>query len=322
MNRTRTRNLVPDLNELFYFAKVVDNGGFTAAQRAIGIPKSRLSRRVGELEKRLGVRLLQRDTRRLALTDAGKLFHEHSRAMMIEAEDAIETILMLRSSPRGVVRLDCPVTASHTLLAPLVAGFLQRCPEVTLRVQVTSRVIDLFEDDVDIALRVRSFVDDTAGLIVQRFWTTPQHLVAAKSLLNKFRPVTFENLRKLPTLDLSPRDGRHVWHLTAPDERSHEYAHAPRLITDDIESLRQAALAGEGAVALPEIVCGPDLRAGRLLEVLPGWYLPDHQLYAAFLSRRGLMPPVKHFLDYLSERFGSYRPVFRRSDQAPRTSNP
>jgi DNA-binding transcriptional LysR family regulator len=306
MNRTLMRHAVPDLNELFYFAKVVDYGGFSAAQRAIGIPKSRLSRRIAELEKQLGVRLLQRDTRRFSMTDAGKLFHEHCRAMMIEAEDAINTVLMLRSSPRGAVRLSCPVTASHTLLAPLVAGFLQRYPEVTLRVHVTNRVTDLFEDEVDIALRVRSFVDDTAGLIVQRLWATPQHLVAAKSLFNRFRPITFDNLRKLPTLDLSPHDGRHVWHLKASDERSHDYVHQPRLITDDMESLRQAALAAQGVAALPEIVCGPDLRAGRLVAVLPGWSLPDHQLYAAFLSRRGLMPAVKHFLDYLSERFGGY----------------
>jgi DNA-binding transcriptional LysR family regulator len=299
------RNLVPDLNELFYFSKVVEYGGFTAAQRAIGIPKSRLSRRLAELEKRLGLRLLQRNTRRLSLTDPGKLFHEHCRAMMIEAEDAINAVLTLTSSPRGVVRTSCPVTASQMLLSPLVPGFLKRFPEVSLRVQVTNRVVDLFEDDVDVSLRVRSFVDDTAGLIVQRFWTTPQHLVAAKSLLNRYQLVTPENLYKLPTLDLSPRDGRHVWHLKTSEGRSFEHVHQPRLVTDDMESLRQAALAGQGAVALPEIVCGPDLRSGKLIPVLPGCSLPDHQLYAAFLSRRGLMPAVKHFLNYLSDRFSA-----------------
>ena len=316
MDRTRARPLVPDLNELFYFAKVVDNGGFTAAQRVIGIPKSRLSRRIAQLEKRFGVRLLQRDTRRLSLTRAGKLFHEHCEAMMVEAEDAIDTILQLRSSPHGVVRLSCPVTASHALLAPLVAGFLQRYPEVTLRVQVTNRVIDLFEDDVDIALRARSFVDETQGLIVQRFWTIPQYLVAAKSLLSRYRSFTPDNLEKMPTLDLSPRDGRHVWHLKTSEGRSHEHVHQPRLVTDDMESLRQASLAGQGVVALPEFMCRSDLRSGKLVAVLPGWSLPHHQLYAAFLSRRGLMPAVKHFLDYLSERFSAYGPVRQRSDQA------
>jgi DNA-binding transcriptional LysR family regulator len=316
MNRTKPRALIPDLNALFYFSKVVEYGGFSATQRATGIPKSRLSRRMAELEKELGVRLLQRNTRRLSLTDAGKLFHEHCRAMMVEAESAIDTVLTLKSSPRGVVRVSCPVTASQILLSPVVPGFLQRCPEVTLRVQVTNRVIDLFEDDVDLALRVRSFVDDTAGLILQRFWTTPQYLVAAKSLLNRHRPATLEGLRKLPTLDLSPRDGRHVWHLKAPDGRSHQYVHQPRLITDDMESPRQAALAGQGAAALPEVVCGLDLSSGNLVMVLPGWTLPKHQLYAAFLSRRGLMPAVKHFLDYLSESFSDTGPSKRQRDHA------
>jgi DNA-binding transcriptional LysR family regulator len=315
MNRTEATALIPDLKALFYFSKVVDYGGFSAAQRAIGIPKSRLSRGMAELEKELGVRLLQRNTRRLALTEVGKLFHEHCRAMMVEAEGAIDAVLKLTSSPRGVVRVSCPVTASQTLLSPVVAGFLKRCPEVTLRVQVTNRVVDLFEDDVDLALRVRSFVDDTAGLIVQRFWSTPQHLVAAKSLLNRHRPANLDDLRKLPSLDLSPRDGRHVWHLKSPDGRSHECVHHPRLITDDMESLRQAALAGLGAVALPEIVCDSDLRSGSLVAALPGWALPKHQLYAAFLSRRGLMPGVKHFLEYLSESFSDPRPSIRRRDR-------
>jgi DNA-binding transcriptional LysR family regulator len=303
MNRTHSALVIPDLNALFYFSKVVEYGGFSAAQREIGIPKSRLSRRMAELEKELGVRLLQRNTRRLALTEIGKLFHEHCRAMTLEAEGAIGAVLKVKDSPRGIVRVSCPVTASQVLLTPVLPGFLQRCPEVTLRVQVTNRIVDLFEDDVDLALRVRSFVDDTAGLIVQGFWTNPQRLLAAKSLLKQHRPANLQDLRKLPTLDLSPRDGRHVWHLKDPDGRTHEYFHQPRVITDDMQSLRQAALAGYGAVALPEVVCAADLRSGSLAEVLPGWTLPKHQLYAAFLSRRGLMPAVKNFLDYLSESF-------------------
>ena len=237
--------------------------------------------------------------------------------MIVEAEDAIDAVLALKSSPRGTVRLSCPVTASHALLAPVVAGFLGRCPEITLRVQVTNRVIDLFEDDVDIALRARSFVDDAAGLIVQRFWTIPQYLVAAKSLLNRYRSFTPENLQSLPTLDLTPCDGRHVWHLKTPDGRVHEHVHQPRLVTDDMESLRQAALAGQGAVALPEFMCRSDLRAGKLVALLPGWSLPNHQLYAAFLSRRGLMPAVKHFLNHLGESFSSgHGPIYHGNDQA------
>lgn len=133
-----------NLNDLMYFSQVVEHGGFSAAERVLGISKSRLSRRLTELEATLGVRLLQRSTRKLALTEAGQLFYQHCQAMLSEAQAAMNAVQQLRSAPRGTVRVSVPVTVSQTMLSRLLPEFLRRYPEVRVQIRVTNRVIDLF----------------------------------------------------------------------------------------------------------------------------------------------------------------------------------
>jgi DNA-binding transcriptional LysR family regulator len=292
-----------NLNDLMYFSQVVEHGGFSAAERVLGISKSRLSRRLAELEAALGVRLLQRSTRKLALTEAGELFYRHCQAMLSEAQAAMNAVQALRSSPRGTVRVSVPVTLSQTLLSGILPEFLVRYPEVRVSIRVTNRVIDLYEDSVDIALRVRSDPPDSANIVVRPLWRTKQMLVGAPSLLGQHAPpLVPADLARFETLDTPSGDGRHVFHLIAPDGRRHVHEHEPRLVTADLMTIREAVLEGVGIAALPEMMYGAALRSGRLSPVMPGWSLPAPQLFAAFVSRQGMVPAVRAFVDYLVEK--------------------
>lgn len=292
-----------NLNDLMYFAQVVEHGGFSAAERVLGVSKSRLSRRVAELEASLGVRLLQRSTRKLSLTEAGDRFFRHCQLMLSEAQAAMNAVQELRSSPRGTVRVSVPVTVSQTILSNILSDFLLRYPEVRVSVRVTNRVIDLYDDSVDVALRVRSDPPDSANIVVRPLWRTQQMLVGAPSLLSQHSPpLTPADLERFQTLDTPSADGRHVFHLIAPDGQRHMHEHEPRLVTADLSTIREAVLDGVGIAALPEMMYGASLRAGQLSPVMPDWTLPTPQLFAVFVSRQGMVPAVRAFVDFLVEK--------------------
>jgi DNA-binding transcriptional LysR family regulator len=291
-----------DLNDMVYFAEVVDRGGFAAAGRALGIPKSKLSRRVAELEGRLGVRLLQRTTRKLSLTEAGEIFLRHSVAMREEAEAASEAVAQVQSEPRGTIRVVCPVTVAQITVGPLIPLFLEKHPQVRIEMEVSNRVVDLVQDGVDVALRVRSTLDASGSLVVKNLGMTQGLLVASPALLQRHgRPDTVEGLDRLPTLAMSATDGKTAWHLVGPDKREHEFQHRPVYTADDLLTLKYAILKGVGMCILPDYMCRREIRLGELEQVLPGWAPRPGVVHAVFPSRRGLLPAVRRFLDFLGE---------------------
>ena len=291
-----------DLNDMLFFAEVVDRGGFAAAGRALGIPKSRLSRRIAELEGRLGVRLLQRTTRKLSLTPAGELFHRHSVAVREEAEAADEALAAVRTEPRGTLRVTCPVTIAQTTLGPLMPLYLARHPHVQVDLRVTNRVIDLVQEGVDVALRVRASVDDSGSLVVKTLGRTFGLLVASKAQLEREgRPAGIDDLQRLTTIAMSSAEGRAVWQLVGPGGREHAFQHRPVYTADDLVTLLHAVVQGTGMCVLPDYLCRRDLRAGTLEQVLPGWAPAPSVIHAVFPSRRGLVPAVRSFLDFLGE---------------------
>lgn len=291
-----------DLNDMFYFAEVVDSGGFAAAGRALGVPKSKLSRRVAALELRLGVRLLQRTTRRLSLTEAGEAYHRHCVAMREEAEAAEEAVAVVHQAPRGTVRVSCPVTLAQSTVGHLVPGFLAQHPEVRIDMVVTNRVVDLVQEGIDIALRVRPTLDDSGSLIVKNLAMTRGMLVASPKLLDRLgRPQSPEDLQGLPTMAMSSADGRASWHLLGPGERAHDLQHRPVYTADDLLTLKYAALQGTGLCTLPDYMCADELDSGELERVLPGWAPRPAVIHAVFPSRRGMVPAVRRFLDHLGE---------------------
>ena len=291
-----------DLNDMVYFAEVVDRGGFAAAGRALSVPKSKLSRRVAELESRLGVRLLQRTTRKLSLTEAGELYHRHAVAMREEAEAAEDAVAAVQNEPRGTIRVTCPVTLAQTTIGPILPPFLKDHPHVRIDMLVTNRAIDLVQEGVDVALRVRASVDDSGSLVVKRLAPTYGLLVASPQLLDREgRPQNADDLQKLSTVAMSAADGRASWHLLGPHGREHTLQHKPRYTADDLLTLRYFVLEGSGMSVLPDYMCQRDIREGKMQEVLPGWAPPPAVIHAVFPSRRGLVPAVRRFLDFLGE---------------------
>jgi DNA-binding transcriptional LysR family regulator len=299
-----------DLNDMLYFAEVVDKGGFAAAGRALGIPKSKLSRRVAELEARLGVRLLQRTTRKLSLTEAGELYHRHCVAMREDAEAAEEAVAQVQSEPRGTVRIVCPVTLAQSTIAYIVPGFLARYPLVRVEMEVSNRIVDLVQDGIDVALRVRPTLDDSGSLVVKNLGQTQAFLVGSPVQLAREGPVaTVEDLAKLSTLAMSAADGRTSWKLAGPQAREHEFVHRPAYTANDLLTLKIATLQGAGICLLPDYMCDAELADGRLVLVLPGWAPRAAVVHAVFPSRRGMAPAVRRFLDFLGEHVSGERLV-------------
>ena len=293
----------PDLNDLIYFAEVVERGGFAAAGRALGIPKSRLSRRISALEAQLGVRLLQRTTRQLSLTDAGETYLRHCQAVREAAQAAADAVAQVQTEPRGTVRVSCPVTLAQTVLAGLMPEFLALYPLVRIEMQISNRVVNVVEEGVDVALRVRSTLDDSASMVVKRLDDSVQILVASPVLVARHgMPDSVAALARFESLAMSATDGRAVLHLVAPDGRAHTLQHSPRYVADDLLTLKFAALAGTGMCWLPDYLCAGEVQSGQLVQLLPGWTAPRGIVHAVFASRRGLTPAVRRFLDFLGER--------------------
>ncbi len=294
-----------DLNDMVLFAEVLDHGGFAAAGRAVGLPKSRLSRRVARLEEQLGVQLLQRSTRKLSLTPAGELFLGHCIEMREAAAAAFEAIAAQQTEPRGTVRLSCPVALAQSPLNTLLPIFLARCPQVRVELRILNRPVDPVEDGVDIALRVRPQIEDSTTLVAKTFGISRAVLVASPSLLARQGPIASPaDLGQLDTMAMSVSDGRSGWKLEGPQNQQHVHSHVPRFVADDLLVLVGAAVAGTGAALLPDYLCRENLLAGSLVEVLPGWGPPPGITHAVFPARRALVPAVRRLIDFLAENLG------------------
>jgi DNA-binding transcriptional LysR family regulator len=300
---------VQDLNDMLFFAEVVERGGFAAAGRALGLPKSRLSRRVAELEGRLGVRLLHRTTRRLSLTDVGAQYLRHCVAVREEAEAAADVVALVHSEPRGTLRVSCPVTLAQTVVGELLPRFMGLYPLVRVEMQVSNRVVNLVEEGIDVALRVRPTLEDSGSLVIKPLGISQGLLVGSPAqLARQGRPATPQDLARLDTLSMAANDGRAAVRLFGPDGATHEWAHQPRFVADDLLTLKFAVLYGVGICVLPDYMCRDEIQAGSLVPVLPGWNPAPGRVHAVFASRRGLAPAVRRFLDFLGEHIGNTVP--------------
>ncbi|VTU21315.1 MULTISPECIES: LysR family transcriptional regulator [unclassified Variovorax] len=298
-----------DLNDMVFFAEVAEHGGFAAASRALGIPKSRLSRRVADLEAQLGVQLMQRSTRRLSLTPAGELYLRHCAAMRDAAQAAAEAVAQVQTEPRGTVRLSCPVTLAQSALGPLLPIFMQRYPAVRIEMRVLNRPVDPVEEGVDLALRVRPQIEDSATLVAKTFGVSRGILVANPEQLRKQGPVrTPADLSKLDTVSMSSGEGRTHWRLEGPDGAVETHSHTPRYVADDLLTLKFAVVQGTGASVLPDYMCRGELKAGQLVEVLPGWGPAPGITHAMFPARRALVPAIRRLIDFLAENLNGDEP--------------
>ncbi|RFP18768.1 MULTISPECIES: LysR substrate-binding domain-containing protein [unclassified Duganella] len=290
-----------DLNDIFYFVKVVEHGGFTQAGRALNMPKSKLSRRIAALEAAHNVRLLQRTTRHFSVTAMGQEFYERCQGVLVEAEAAREVMQRVHAEPQGVIRMSCPTALLDYRIGDLVARFMAEYPKVQVHLDATNRRVDVLGEGLDLALRVRFPPLENVDLVMRVLSGSPQRLVASPALLAAHaRPADPAALADLPSLDWGPVR-EHAWQLLGPGDAEAQVRHRPRYITDDMTALRQAALRGTGIVQLPEMVVEADLKQGRLLDVLPGWAPKGGIIHAVFPSRRGLLPGIRLLIDFLAE---------------------
>jgi DNA-binding transcriptional LysR family regulator len=306
-----------DLNDLVYFAAVVTHRGFSPAARALGLPKSSLSRRVARLETELGVRLLERSTRRFSVTELGQEFYGHCRAVIADAEAAAEVAARMHGEPAGHVRISCPPGLVHGAIARNAPKFLAAHPKLRLQIVVTNRRIDLIDEGVDIALRVRTRLDTDAGYQMRSFGQSRSFLVASPGLLQRLgNPMIPAALSSLPTLGMNPRLRREPWRLIGPNGAEETVEHEPVLSSDDFAVLLEATLAGAGLALLPESICGDGLGRGTLVRALPDWRGEDGIIHLVFTSRRGLLPSVRACIDFLSKAVPAECTEFRHRQLA------
>ena len=302
-----------DLNDLFFFAHVVEHGGFAAAGRALGIPKSRLSRRVAALEERLGVRLIQRSTRRFSVTELGLLYHRRCVAVLVEAEAAQAVIDNMRAEPQGVIRVACPPGLLACGLGGSIAGFMAVNPKVEIQLRAPHRHVDVIGDGYDVVIRPGSIGPDQGSLVARKLGELSRCIVANPAILTGHpAPQTPAELVRFPTLEFSVIHDEHLygertWQLEDGDGQVATLRHRPRMITDDLAALRLAALAGLGVALLPNPMVDPDISANRLVQILPGWWPPNEMVHAVFPSRRGQLPSLRALLDYLARECTPYR---------------
>lgn len=302
-----------DLNDLFYFSQVVEHGGFSAASRALDIPKSRLSRRISQLEEALGVRLLQRTTRRLRLTLAGERYLHYCREMTASARAAEEAMHQLQSQPCGPVVISCPIAIAQQMLAPLLPEFLDTWPSVSVQVLATNRRVDLIREGVDLALRVRTRLDTDAELVVKHLGMASSIIVASPAYLQRHgTPDTPQDLTAHATLSFSDPQPDVRWPLRNSQDEEVQVPVHPRLCCNDFIVLTEAAVRGRGIALLPTVAVHEEMRRGELVQVLADWRSPTGIVHCIYPSRRGMAPAVRALLDFISERLpGVYRRMER-----------
>ena len=291
-----------DLNDIYFFASVVQYGGFSAAARRIGVEKTRLSRRIAALEKRLGVRLLQRTTRALALTEAGQRFFERCVATVEGAQAAFDSVAELRREPAGLVRLSSPALLAQRCLAHILPGYMTMHPKVSVFVEATDRTVNVIEERFDIAIRALPVIEDVAGLVAKTLGHSQRVLVVSPAFLDHYgRPENPADLPKFNTVasidDIFDNGAR--WNLTDLGTRTQQIELKPRLVTSDLRTRLQAAIHGIGIALLPEQVVSAPLKEGLIERVLSEWSGAKNILHLVYPTPRGMLPSVRSLIDYL-----------------------
>jgi DNA-binding transcriptional LysR family regulator len=287
-----------DLNEIVVFARVVQAGSFVAAARALGMPKSTVSRKVADLEERLDTRLLQRTTRTLSLTDAGRIFYDHCARIATEVETAERAVTSLRETPRGLLRIT--VGPNATYLAPIVRDYLKRYPDVRIELFATPRAVDLVEERFDLGIRAGRLPD--SSLIARSLGQVTWFLVALPAYLKKRgRPRQPADLAAHDIVFFGPLSDRPTLHLERGDDRA-SVPISPRLVVGELDVLHTMVAGGLGIALMPTYLCVDDLRARRFERVLREWASPPTPIHIVYPSTRHVSPTVTSFVDHLQAR--------------------
>lgn len=289
------------------FVAVVDAGGFAAAASRLAMSRAMVSKHVARLEDHLGARLLNRTTRRLSLTESGTAFHERSTQILADIAEAEQIAGRTTVQPRGLLRLTLPLSFGLHCFGPLVADYAARHPQVRLDLSLSDRRVDLVEEGFDLAIRIGRLPE--SGLIARRLGTERSIVVASPSYLEQHGvPQAPADLARHVCLAYSLARSGEEWRLLGPRGLEQVRCAGP-IKADNGDILRLAALHGAGLIFQPRFIVDEDVRAGRLLRVLPEYASEELGIYAVYPSRRHLSAKVRSFIDFLAQRWDGAAPA-------------
>lgn len=291
-----------DLNDFAFFAAVVEHGGFTAASRVTGVDKARLSRHVAALEDRLGARLLQRSTRSVTLTQAGKSFYEGCLLVMDGARVACDSVLEFKKEPSGTIRVGSPVILAQNYLAPILPRYMLAHPKVSVTVETTDRPLHPLEEGFDVILSAQMHLPDSTSLVAREVGRVRRVLVAHPALIDQGEtPRTPADLTSMPIIarQNDMHEDRARWSMVHNDGRSQRVDLDPRLVTGDLQIQLSGASAGLGVALMPEPLVAGRIDSGELVRMLPDWFTPEYSIYLVYPTPRGMLPSVRSFIDFV-----------------------
>ena len=295
-----------DLNDLAMYLQVVEAGGFSAAERNTGIPKSRLSRRIAALEAQLGVRLVQRSSHSFHVTDIGERVYRHARAIADEVDAVRATVSETLAEPSGHIRISSSVLTGELQLAGWLADFMNLYPKVKISLDLSNRYVDLLAERFDLALRYSSTPLAAADVVARPIGEAGMVLVAAPTLIAAHgEPASPADLHRYPALAQGGVDTIRSWIFQDSGGGNIVHEPQPRFVTDNLLALQQAVLRGTGIAQLPFAACKEALHAGTLRALLPHFAPPRSTLYALYPSRRGTTSALRTLISYLEERYRS-----------------
>lgn len=290
------------LTEMEAFVQVVDHGGFTEAARRMHLSKSAVSKHVAGLEARLGVRLLNRTTRRVNPTELGLVYYDRARSVLAEAGEADSMVTAMQATPRGSLRVSAPVTFGVRPLAAVVAGFLADYPEVDINLVLDDRFVEVVAEGFDLAVRIGTLAD--SSLRARKLAETRMVIAAAPAYLAAAgTPATIDDLSDHRLLHYSQLATGNFWRLRTPSGEERQVRVGGRLTVNNGEALMRAAEAGVGVAQIPSFMLGDALSSGRLVEILIHRAPEVLGIYALYPQGRFPQPKLRAFVDYLAERF-------------------
>jgi len=291
--------------EMQTFAAVVDAGSFVKAADSLGLSKAAVSRYVADLEGRLGVRLLQRTTRRLSLTEAGQVFYARSKELLAGVDEAEAELTSRSGAASGLLRINAPVTFGILHLAPLWGLFRSQYPDVALDLTLADRVVDLVEEGYDMAIRIATLPSST--LVSKRLASTRMLLCASPAYLAAHgTPLHPRELARHAVVAYTYWAAKDEWHFDGP-EGPVSVTTRPCIHANNGDTCRAAALAHQGIILQPGFLVGEDLAAGRLVELLPAYRSLEMGIYAVYPSRKHVPPKVRALVDFLATAFAQMR---------------
>jgi len=289
------------LTDIVVFVRVVDDGSFTRAAERLKLSRSVVSKYVTRLEGRLGARLLNRTTRRLSLTEAGRIFYQRSRRGLQDIEEAEAEVSRLQEKPRGVLRINSPMSFGILHIAPALPEFLAQHPEVSVEMNLDDRVVDVIEEGFDVSIRIAEMPD--SSLIARRLAPCRHVIVAAPAYLEKHgTPRTPEDLRDHNIISFSYQASAYDWHFISPDNKQVSVPVSGSMQANNSLALREALLRGVGITRTPTFVVGKDVQDGHLLSILGNYRTLEVSIYLVYPQRRHLSPKVRAFVDFMADR--------------------